>query len=116
MLEKSFHEALRSKMNLYVHNVYKATRAFPKEELYGVISQFRRSALSVILNYIEGFARQGNKTNKNFLRISYASLKESEYLIKFSYDEGYLKEKNYQILAKQADEIGAMLWKTIQYK
>jgi four helix bundle protein len=68
------------------------------------------------LNYIEGFARQTRKMDKHFLRISYASLKESEYLIKFSYVEGYIKENNYKILAKQADEIGAMLWKTIEYK
>ncbi|MBU1036430.1 four helix bundle protein [Patescibacteria group bacterium] len=115
-MEKRFHGELKKKMNLYVHNVYKVTKTFPKDELYGVTSQFRRSSLSVILNYIEGFARQGVRVNKNFLRISYASLKESEYLISFSHDEGYIKDNNYKILAKQADEIGAMLWKTIQYK
>lgn len=111
-----FHEELRKKMDLYVHNVYKVTKVFPRNEMYGVTSQFRRSALSVILNYIEGFARQTKRMDKCFLRISYASLKESEYLIKFSYEEGYIKENNYKILARQADEIGAMLWKTIEYK
>lgn len=112
-MRNKFHEELKKKMNLYVHNVYRVTKIFPKDELYGVTSQFRRSALSVILNYIEGFARQTKKMDKFFLRISYASLKESEYLIKFSYDEGYLKENNYIILSKQADEIGAMLWRSI---
>jgi len=115
MAEK-YHEELRKKMDWYVHNVYKVTKVFPKNEMYGVTSQFRRSALSVILNYIEGFARQTRRMDKYFLRISYASLKESEYLIKFSYEEGYLKDNNYKILTKQADEIGAMLWKTIEYK
>jgi len=111
-----FHQELKKKIDSYVHNVYKVTKAFPKSELYGVTSQFRRSPLSVMLNYIEGYARQSKKMDACFLKISYASLKESEYLIKFSYDEGYLTANNYKILTKQADEIGAMLWKTIEYK
>ena len=42
-------------MDEYVHLVYRLTKKFPKEELFGVVSQLRRSALSVILNYIEGY-------------------------------------------------------------
>lgn len=116
MQEKRFHNLLKSKINTFVHNVYKVTKSFPQEELYGVTSQLRRSSLSVMLNYIEGYARYNNKVDKNFLRISYSSLKEAEYLIQFSFEEGYLIENNYQILSKQADEIGAMLWKTIENK
>lgn len=97
-------------MNTYAHLVYKATRTFPKEELYGVTSQIRRSSLSVILNYIEGFARVGELTYKNFLRISYGSLKESEYLLQFSFDERYLNEEDFIELTKMADRIGGMLW------
>jgi four helix bundle protein len=81
-------------MDEYVHLVYKLARKFPQEELYGVTSQLRRSALSVMLNYIEGFARIRNAVQKNFLEISYGSLKESKYLLNFSLVE----------------EIGAMLW------
>lgn len=116
MAEDNYHIKLKIKMNTYVHNVYKVTKIFPKEEIYGVTNQLRRSALSVILNYIEGFARNSRKVNKSFLKISYASLKESEYLVQFSFDIGYLKENNYKILKKQADEIGAMLWKTMANK
>ena len=116
MSEKRFHDLLKLKINSYIHNVYKVTKTFPKEEMYGVISQLRRSSLSVMLNYIEGYARNSNKVNKNFLRISYASLKESEYLIQFSFDEGFLTENNYKVLSKQADEVGAMFWKTIENK
>ena len=49
-----FHDDLKLKMNKYAHLVYRLTRNFPREEIYGVTSQLRRSALSVILNYIEG--------------------------------------------------------------
>jgi len=113
MFEKRFHDELKTKINSFVHNIYKVTKAFPKEELYGVTSQIRRSSLSVILNYIEGFTRDNVKIRKNFFKISYGSLKEAEYLIQFSFDEEYLNRNNYQILKKQADDIGAMIWGTI---
>lgn len=95
-MEETYHEKLRLKMNDYVHSVYKATKTFPREEIYGVTSQIRRAALSVILNYIEGFARRKGDNSKlynNFLEISYGSLKESKYLSHFSLIEGYLDIK-----------------------
>ena len=48
-------------MDEFVHFVYNITRKFPKEELYGITSQLRRASLSVILNYIEGYARGKEK-------------------------------------------------------
>lgn len=109
----TFHEKLKEKMDEYVHSVYGVTRNFPKEELYGVTSQLRRSALSVVLNYIEGYARVKNLSLIHFLEISYGSLKESKYLINFSFKEGYMNEDSYKRLTGIAEEIGAMLWKTI---
>lgn len=100
-------------MNEYVHLIYKLTKNFPKEEIYGTTSQSRRAALSVILNYIEGYARGKNKVHKNFLEISYGSLQESKYLVDFSFEEGYLSKQDYEIAKKLADDIGAMLWGTI---
>lgn len=105
-----FHDRLKIKMDDYVHKVYQVSRNFPKEELYGVTSQLRRSSLSIILNYIEGYARQREKVYKNFLEISYGSLKESKYLIYFSFIEKYIDKSNYDIMIKLADDIGAMLW------
>lgn len=67
MSEKRFHDELKDLINSFVHNVYKITKAFPKEELYGITSQIRRVAISVVLNYIEGFARNNKKINKQFL-------------------------------------------------
>ena len=111
---ETYHEKLKSKMDKYVHLMYKVTRNFPKEELFGVTSQIRRSSLSVILNYIEGYARGKDKVHKNFLEISYGSLKESKYLLYFSYTEKYLDEKGYKELLKLSEEIGAMLWGIIK--
>jgi len=78
-----FPEQLKKKMDEYAHLVYKVTKDFPKEERYGIVSQLRRAALSVILNYIEGFARHKKAVKKNFWEISYGSLKESKYLLIF---------------------------------
>jgi len=82
-MAETYHEKLKVKMDTYVHQVYKITKGFPKDELYGATSQLRRAALSVILNYVEGYARGKNKVHKNFLEISYGSLKESKYLLHF---------------------------------
>ena len=89
MEQETFHDKLKNKMDAYAHKVYAITKSFPRDELYGVVSQLRRAALSVILNYIEGYARKGDKVHRNFLQISYGSLKESKYLLHFSLIEGY---------------------------
>lgn len=114
MGQDNYFKSLESKMDMYVHGVYKSSRTFPKNDIYGVTSQLRRSALSIILNYIEGFARYKKAVKKNFWEISYGSLKESKYLLDFSLKEGYLLEKDHKELASIADEIGAMLWRAIQ--
>ncbi len=108
-----FHEKLEQLMDEYVHFIYQITKIFPRDELYGVTSQLRRATLSVILNYIEGYARIHEKVYKNFLQISYGSLKESKYLIKFSFKEGYITQEDHGRAIGLAEEIGAMLWGVI---
>lgn len=109
-----FQEKLKLKMHQYAKMVYKATKNFPANELYGITSQLRRSAMSVILNYTEGFARRKPAVILNFYEISYGSLKESKYLIYFSYTEDYLSKEDYQITLNLSEEIGKMLWNEIQ--
>lgn len=113
-MEQQFHEKLKIKMDKFVHLVYRITKAFPREELYGVTSQLRRAALSIILNYIEGYARGKNKIYKNFLEISYGSLKETKYLLYFSLKENYINKEDYKKTMELAEDIGKMLWSTIQ--
>lgn len=100
-------------MDEYVHFIYKISRQFPKEELYGSVSQVRRAALSIILNYIEGFARKRPAVQLNFYETSYGSLKESRYLMDFSRTESWINAEDYNRGIKLADEIGAMLWTEI---
>lgn len=64
----------------------------------------------MVLNYVEGYARQRSAVNKNFLEISFGSPKESAYLTEFSLREGWLKEPTYKTLQKLEREIGAMVW------
>ena len=99
-----------SKADKFVHEVYAITRGFPKDELYGVTSQLRRAALSIILNAIEGFARNSQNEHRHFLDISYGSLKETLYLLDFSYKENYMKKEEYENLTLSCDELGKILW------
>lgn len=111
-----YHNKLKKIMDSYAHKVYKITRNFPKEEIYGITSQLRRASLSVILNYIEGYSRFKTKVLINFLEISYGSLKESKYLINFCYIERFVSKTEYDNIIKLAEEIGAMLWTDIKNK
>ena len=112
-MNNNYRESLKNKMDEFVKFVYRVTKNFPKDEIYGIISQIRRASLSVILNYIEGFARRKKAVQLNFLEISYGSLKEAEYILKLSLHEKYLTQEEYDYGAKLADEIGAMLWTEI---
>src|SRR3989339_325424 len=109
----NFHDELKLNMHRYVKLVYKLTRKFPKEELYGITSQFRRSSLSIILNYIEGYARRKGsncKVYRNFLEISYGSIKESKYLLYFSHEERYITKDEYKLAFNLNEKICKMLW------
>lgn len=114
IMSTAYHDKLKSIMNVYVHDIYRVTKQFPKEEMYGSTSQLRRAALSVVLNYIEGFARFRPAVNRNFLEISYGSLQESKYFLLFAYEEGWSTKEQHEKLVSVAEEIGAMLWGSIK--
>lgn len=105
---KTYHQILK-KIEIFSHFAYQISRKFPKEELYGITSQFRRAVISVALNYIEGYARIKDKVHKNFIEISYGSLKETIFLIDFCHKEHFITEKDYLELKTQAEEIAKML-------
>lgn len=110
MKGSEYREKLRGKMDAFVHAAYDCTKKFPKEEVYGSVSQLRRAALSVPLNYVEGFARKRPAVQLNFFEIAYGSLKESTYLLGFARDEGYIGSDECEKMIALANEIGAMLW------
>lgn len=105
-----YQENLKRKMDKYVHFIYKICKKFPREELFGLTSQLKRAALSIILNYIEGYARKRSLVRLNFLETSYGSLQESKYLLNFSLVENYIISYKYNYGMKLAEEILAMIW------
>ena len=58
---------------LFVEQIYKITKGFPKDEIYGIVNQMRRAAVSIPSNIAEGFMRYHNKEFKQFLFIALAS-------------------------------------------
>jgi len=111
---KNFKDILQEKADRLAHLVYKISKDFPSEDKFGITSQIRRASFSVILNLVEGYARKGTKEYMQFLRISYGSLQETKYLLHFCLEEKMLTSVNFQASIALADEIGAMLWKTMQ--
>lgn len=91
--------------------IYRATKEFPKEELYGLTSQLRRAAVSVAVNLVEGTGRQGRRELKQFANMSLGSLAEVDYLLGFSNRLGYLSDTDYKQLDGQRQYAGALLWK-----
>ena len=72
--------------------IYKLTKEIPKDELYGLTSQMRRSAVSIPSNIAEGCARQSDKETIQFLYISIGSIAELETQILLAKELGYLKD------------------------
>src|SRR3989338_4991532 len=94
---------IKEKMDNLVHCIYKITKTFPKSELFGITSQMNRASLSIILNYVEGYARQRILVRLNFLEISYGSLKELDYLLNFVYKEEMIRKEDFENLSKLTD-------------
>jgi len=93
-----YKKLLKLKMHTFVQEVFLLTKNFPKEEIYITTSQLKRAALSIILNYTEGYARFTPKNQLNFMRTAYGSLKETEYLLFFSLKQNFLTNENYKNL------------------
>jgi four helix bundle protein len=87
--------------------VYQETRNFPKEELFGLVSQMRRAAVSVPSNIAEGCGRSSEKEYLQFLSVAYGSLKELEYQISLSEKLGFLN--NEIDLSERANETARVL-------
>lgn len=85
--------------------VYRLTSGFPKQEMYGLVSQMRRAAVSVPANIAEGFKRRGRSDKARLLNMAQASLEELRYYFILATDLGYAKERESEVL----DEIARML-------
>ncbi|MBI5412640.1 four helix bundle protein [Candidatus Peregrinibacteria bacterium] len=90
-------------------NIYKLTKLFPKDELYGLTSQIRRAAVSVPSNIAEGSQRVSDKEFSNFVLISRGSLAELETQIILAGDFEYITRENLNDLSERIQELHKML-------
>lgn len=97
------------KAHQLVLSVYKATEKFPKNELYCLIPQMRRAAISIPSNIAEGFKRKGKKDSGHFYNISEGSLEELKYQLLLSRDLKYISLSEYNQFTCQCDEVGRVL-------
>lgn len=99
------------RLSLYI---YKLTQKFPKEEIYGLISQIRRASVSITLNIVEGYGRQSKEEFKRFLKISLGSNNETITLLELSKDLKYLNIEEYQKLKNEYILLGKRIHKVIE--
>ena len=93
----------------HVAAIYVATKAFPKEELFGIVSQMRRAAVSIPSNIAEGYGRLYDKETVKFLSNALGSASELETQLIISKDLGYLLIEDFRKLINQIEEIIRML-------
>ena len=89
--------------------VYRLSKSWPKEELYGLISQVRRSAASVPANIAEGYGRQSSASYGQFLKVARGSLKELETHLLLAERVGITARGSCNNALEQADDLGRML-------
>ena len=89
--------------------LYKATRRFPREELYGLTSQIRRSAASICANLAEGCGRTGEKEFRRFLFIALGSASELEYHLLLAADLGNLERSAYAQMDTEVTGVKRMI-------
>ena len=87
-------------------STYRLTRAFPKEEMYGLCSQMRKAAVSVSANIAEGFAKRGRPDKARLMNVAQGSLEELRYYFLLSRDLEYLAANK---ISSEIDEVGRML-------
>jgi len=95
-------------------DVYKETKLFPHEELYGLSSQMRRAAVSIPSNIAEGFARKHNREYKQFLYVCLGSCAELETQIEIATSQGYLSKDNNIALLEKIDHLSRMTMNLIK--
>ncbi len=89
--------------------VYKATRRFPREELFGLTSQMRRCSTSIAANLAEGCGKRGNNEFQRYLQIASGSASELDYHLLLSRDLQFLSAVDYEALSKELVELRKML-------
>jgi four helix bundle protein len=93
--------------------VYRAVTDFPRDELFGLTSQLKRSAASVPSNIAEGCGRNRDTELARFCEIATGSVTELDYQLLLAHDLGFLDAERYARLADDAKEVHTMLFSLI---
>ena len=89
--------------------VYSSTSCFPRSETFGLVSQMRRAAISIVSNIAEGYGRGHRSEYTQFLRMAYASTGELETQLMLCKDLGYLGDDNFARASSLLHEVQKML-------
>lgn len=92
-----------------VKQVYRVTRSFPRDEIYGLTSQMRRAAVSIPSNIAEGHGRFQTKDFIRFLRMSMGSLFELQTQLEIAFDLDYFPDEDHRKLTDSSTELERML-------
>lgn len=93
----------------FVTSLYNVTKEYPREELFGLVSQMRRAAVSIPSNIAEGACRKGKTEFKHFLYISLASGAELETQIIISGNLNYIQKENQTKILEELNTISRMI-------
>src|SRR5437763_15598853 len=93
-----------------VLETYRATRSFPREELYGLTSQARRAAFSAAANIVEGSAKHGRREFRRYLDIALGSLAELSYTLQLSRKLGLLSDAQWRELDRLRGNANRLTW------
>jgi len=110
MTTKSFEQlTVWQKAHQFVLSIYKITKLYPREEIFSLVNQMRRAAISITANIAEGYIRTGLKEKLRFYNISLGSLEETRNFIILSRDLGYISIEDKELLDEAAPEVSRML-------
>jgi four helix bundle protein len=112
---KDFHKLkVWEKAHNLTLNVYTLTQGFPKEELFGLTSQMRRSSASIPTNIAEGCGRNSKAEIIHFFNVATGSSSELEYQLILAHDLHYLEDKAFLDLSGEVGEVRRMLYGFVQ--
>jgi four helix bundle protein len=89
--------------------IYQTTKNYPKEEIYGLTSQMRRSSVSIPCNIAEGYRRGHRKEYIQFLHMAHGSCGELETLLSLSQDLGLIEKDSFENLYLLQEEVSKLL-------
>ena len=97
-----------------VLEVYRVTEEFPKAEQFGLTSQLKRAAVSVLANLVEGQARRSKKEFRQLVNVARGSLAEVEVYLELARDLGFLTKESYQCVEELRSNVGSLTYGLIR--